>query len=101
MTVRGQIETLGQAIYVEDRPRFLETAAPIPHTQMYSQETAREIDCAVRELVGRAYQTACGILERHRPTLSEMAVQLLEKETRTKEEIPTIPEEARVMHVTG
>ena len=93
----GMDATLGQAIYVEQRPQFLETPGipVIPQAQLYSQETAREIDCAVRELVERAFETARAILEKHKRPLTEMALELLEKETLTKEEIPHVPLEDR------
>jgi cell division protease FtsH len=47
----------------------------------YSEETAREIDVAVRDIVKSCYDKAIAILGRERATLERWAVKLLEKET--------------------
>ncbi|MEW6720846.1 MAG: ATP-dependent zinc metalloprotease FtsH [Thermodesulfobacteriota bacterium] len=47
----------------------------------YSEETAREIDCAIREIVEGAFRKSRGLLERNRDVLEEGARELLEKET--------------------
>jgi cell division protease FtsH len=47
----------------------------------YSEETAREIDCAIREIVEGAFRKSRGLLERNRDVLEEGARLLLEKET--------------------
>jgi cell division protease FtsH len=88
----GMDETLGHAIYAEDRPSFLESVPGQPATTIpwYSQETAREIDCAVRKLVGEAFDHATAILERHRKDLDRTARLLLERETLTAEDLPAI-----------
>ena len=91
----GMDETLGMAIYAEDRPSYLGGAS----AQMgggapwYSQETAREIDCAVRALVGRAFERATEILKRHRGDLDKTAELLLERETLNAEDLPKISPE--------
>jgi cell division protease FtsH len=46
----------------------------------YSEQTAREIDCAVRDIVGAAFEQARGILGRNGPLLREAAARLLESE---------------------
>jgi cell division protease FtsH len=90
----GMDETLGQAIYVEDQPRFLEGVYRPPGANAtYSQETAREIDTAVRKLVDKAFERATAILSRHRKELEEVAKKLLEQETLTAEDLPKIPPE--------
>jgi cell division protease FtsH len=53
----------------------------------YSESTAREIDCAVRDCVQEAYQNALRILAHARPVLEEGARLLLEKETLTESEL--------------
>lgn len=89
----GMDDTLGQAIYVEDEPRFLEGVLrpPTMAGTTYSQETAREIDCAVRALIDKAFDRATAILSRHREELDEVARKLLEKETLSAEELPELP----------
>ncbi|MFQ5773384.1 MAG: ATP-dependent zinc metalloprotease FtsH [Kiloniellaceae bacterium] len=90
----GMDETLGQAIYVEDQPRFLEGVIRPPGMgAVYSQETAREIDCAVRKLIDRAFERATAILTRHRDALETTAQKLLEQETLTAEDLPKLPPE--------
>ncbi len=56
----------------------------------YAEETAREIDLAVRNLVSRAYERAVAILEKHRDSVAECAARLLEKETLTGDELPSL-----------
>ena len=90
----GMDDTLGLAIYVEEQPRFLEGVVRQPGvSSVYSQETAREIDCAVRKLLDRALERATAILTRHRAVLDETAAKLLEKETLEAAELPELPPE--------
>ena len=58
-------------------------------TTDYSEETAREIDCAVRELTNAAREMALSILRANHDQLEQGAIRLLEKETLLTEEIPT------------
>jgi cell division protease FtsH len=70
----------------------------------FSEETAREIDCAVRELTAGAFEKASSILRKYRGQLDEGARLLLQKETLTREEIPvletTLPAVAAASKVT-
>ena len=67
VTRYGMDDTLGQVIFVEDTPHFLDAGqGPLTfRPRSYSQETAREIDCAVRVLVERAYSRARRVLGAH------------------------------------
>ena len=47
----------------------------------YGEDTAREIDCAVRTLVLTSFQRAKAVLEENRAILEASAKRLLEKET--------------------
>ena len=60
------------------------------HERQYSEETAREIDCAVRELTDHAREQALHILTVFRQELEDSAVQLLEKETLRAEDLPRL-----------
>jgi cell division protease FtsH len=60
---------------------------------IYSQETAREIDLAVRALLERAFECATAILTRHRDLLEDTAKRLLEQETLSEKELPKLPPE--------
>jgi cell division protease FtsH len=94
----GMDETLGHAIYAEDRPTFLEGTPAQPNMSIpwYSQDTAREIDTAVRELVGEAFEQAIALLTKHRKELNETAQLLLARETLNAEDLPAIgPDDAK------
>jgi cell division protease FtsH len=58
----------------------------------YSEDTAREIDCAIREIVDHAYDRAITILKRNEPLLRTAAQDLLEKETLDEAGIAKIKE---------
>ena len=53
----------------------------------YSEETAREIDVAVRDIVKACYGKALGILSREKKLLERWAQKLLEKETLVETEL--------------
>jgi cell division protease FtsH len=53
----------------------------------YGEETAREIDCAVRDIVATAFAHAVETLTRLRDRLERGAALLLEKETLTEPEL--------------
>ena len=67
----------------------LGTAAPPPQHD-YSEQTAREVDCAVRDLVTEAFNRAQDILQQKRALLEEGAQQLLAKETLTETELKAL-----------
>ena len=84
----GMVETLGQIAYEDEPQRFL-GPMPVPSglERRYSEETARRIDDAVRELVDSAFDTATTILRKKRATLDAAAEELLRKETLAGEEL--------------
>ena len=64
VTRYGMVEKMGQVTF-EDQPQpFLGTAPPFGQERRYSEETAREIDIAVRDIVAQAFDKAVGILDR-------------------------------------
>ena len=81
----GMVKTLGHVAYEEERSPFL--GVPMAAPREHSEETAREIDVAVREIVASAYDKALAILARERATLERGAHQLLEKETLVETEL--------------
>ncbi len=83
----GMAEKLGQMTYEESRQGFLGQPVPGMTQRTYSEETAREIDCAVRELTDSARERALEILSTHRDKLERGAALLLEKETLHEEEL--------------
>ncbi len=76
--------------YEESRQSLL-GQMPFPTQERhYSEETAHEIDCAVRGLTGHAREKALAILTTFREELEESAARLLEKETLLADELPRL-----------
>ena len=82
----GMVKSLGHVAYEEEQSRFLMTPG-FQKNREYSEETAREIDVAVREIVKAAYDKALGILSREKRALEAWAQKLLEKETLVEAEL--------------
>ncbi len=88
VTRYGMDTRLGNVTYESDPRSFLH--APMPpmgNERRYSEETAREIDCAVREIVDQAFERAVGILRNRHDDLERGARALLEKETLTEQDL--------------
>ncbi len=99
ITRYGMSDELGQMAYETQRDTFLGNPASI--SRDYSEQTAREIDCAVRALVDEAGNTAMHILKTYRTQLNEGAKDLLEKETLLPDELPKLdlhPRHHRKVH---
>jgi cell division protease FtsH len=82
----GMVKSLGHVAYEEDQSRFL-MAPGFQKPREFSEETAREIDVAVRDIVKSAYETARSILAREKNLLESWAQKLLEKETLVEAEL--------------
>lgn len=83
----GMHEELGYVAYETEPPAFLQMPGTPPGTREYSEETAREIDCAVRDIVRAAFNQAAAILKERRNTLDRGASELLTNETLTEAEL--------------
>jgi cell division protease FtsH len=96
VTRYGMDEKLGQVALETQRGAFLGVPGE-GGGRRFSEDTAREIDVAVRERVDHTYQKALEILRGRRAELDRLAKTLLEKETLTAEELPkpTPPPEAQ------
>ena len=77
----GMVPAFGQVVFETQAPRFLDTPVPMPGEHRYSEETARVIDRAVRELTDAAYKIAADIVRARRSTLDEASKLLLDCET--------------------
>jgi cell division protease FtsH len=86
----GMVKSLGNIAYDEERSPFLAGVPVAPGPREFSEETAREIDIAVRDIVKAAYDKALSILARERETLERGAKRLLEKETLGEAELAEI-----------
>jgi len=92
----GMDNNLGHVAYEAERSQFLPVpGAPAPMRE-YSEETAREIDHAVRTLVGAAFDKALGILTHQRQLLERGARELLQKETLTEEDLVRLRPQAQI-----
>jgi cell division protease FtsH len=91
VTRYGMNETLGQVSYTEERPTFLgQTDMYTQSVRNYSEETAAQIDTAVRNLIAAAFEKATRVLKTHHQALDETAALLLAKETLTADELPAL-----------
>lgn len=88
----GMHEALGNVAYDSDKTNFLGQAAPQPQERSYSEETAREIDCAVREIVAQAFERSSAILAERRAILEESARDLLARETLDEADLKALHE---------
>jgi cell division protease FtsH len=84
VTRYGMNRTVGQRTYAPPQDTYLQTLAPRPVTA--SEETAREIDVAVRDIIARADERAREVLTRRRADLDAGVKILLTKETLTAAE---------------
>jgi len=88
VTRYGMNETVGQRTYASPPQPFL-TGATVKSVEA-SEVTEREIDVAVRDLVGKAFSRATDILGSRRADLEEGARLLLVQETLTADQFPAI-----------
>jgi cell division protease FtsH len=86
----GMADKLGQIAFEQTRRSFLGDGMPDMGPKDYSEETAREIDCAVRELANLARERALSVLKANRAALDAGAERLLETETMLAEDIPGV-----------
>ncbi len=88
VTRYGMDETVGQRTYVTNRQQFL--VVPQADHIDAAEVTTREIDVAIRDLVGEGLERAKQVLTQRRNDLDEGAKLLLTRETLTVEEFPAI-----------
>lgn len=84
----GMGRKLGPVAYETEPSGFLDPMGG--PRRLYAEETAREIDVAVRELVELAFQRARALLVRNRPLLETSAHRLLEQETLADDELAAV-----------
>jgi cell division protease FtsH len=68
---------------------------------MFSQETAHEVDQAVRRLITEAEQKAAGIIGEHRPQIEHLVDELEARETLDRAQIDACLGPARERQGTG
>jgi cell division protease FtsH len=97
VTRYGMSERLGLVAYETERHPFLSGIPEPLGERSYSEQTAREIDCEVREWVSHAYETAARVLLRARPVLELGAQALLQKESLGESELAALRAELGVL----
>jgi len=80
----GMVKDLGHVAYENEPTGFLNNNIT---QKQFSEETAREIDVAVRDIVKASYDKALAILSREKALLARWAEKLLEKETLVEAEL--------------
>ncbi len=84
----GMEESLGNVAYETDRAPLLGTNERQSYLErQFSEETAREIDQAVKAILDTGFENARAILDRNRTLLEKSAQQLMLKETLTEAEL--------------
>lgn len=73
----GMHEKLGHVAYQAERSVFLQAPDVMPGMREYSEDTTREIDCAVRDIVQAAFDRAVAILKERVRCLSAARVNSL------------------------
>ncbi len=88
VTRYGMNKSLGPVTYEGETQAFLNGYKPTDmEGRKFSEETAREIDCAIRELVNAALQKALSILAERKTNLEAAAKLLLSKESLSQQEL--------------
>jgi cell division protease FtsH len=87
----GMDPTVGHVVYGEGASPLLAPRVLVaPESRMYSEETAREIEVAVRTLLQQGLDRAVAILTLNREALDQGARLLMERETLQREELPPV-----------
>ena len=89
VTQFGMSEKLGAVKFGQESGEVF-LGREVGHQRDYSEEIAAQVDAEVRSLVETAHHEAWEILVEYRDVLDEMVLQLLEKETLTKDEVAQI-----------
>lgn len=84
----GMHETLGPVTYDKESNSFLGGPSYSPRT--FSEETAREIDTAVKGITSGAFDYAYNLLKKNKDLLLESAEELLTRETLVEEDLKPI-----------
>ncbi len=89
VTTFGMSASVGQAVLEKSRGSYLGDT-PMIQGRDYAEQTAREVDLAVRALIDEAYARAKQILTERSADLQAGVALLLEKETITPEDFPAL-----------
>jgi cell division protease FtsH len=90
VTRYGMVSELGHVTYDSEPVGMLGPGLGSVTRRDYSNETAREIDAAIRKMIDQAFVRARTILDRNRSLLDEGARLLMEKETLSESDLVTL-----------
>ena len=93
VTRYAMVPELGHITYESESPTLLGSVATPFRPREYSDDTAREIDKAVRTMAEGAFEKALAILREQRAALEKGAQQLLQNETLGEEELQALYDE--------
>ena len=96
VTQYAMVPELGSATYAENGAGLLGGPGSLLHARRYSEETAREIDCAVRAIMNAAFDRARAVLDQNRTILEESARALLDRETLAEADLRPIFEKVEL-----
>ncbi len=100
VTRYGMHPDLGHVVYEKDQGNYLGQAMP-QFDKPYSEETAREIDLAVRDIVQATYRRTLALLKAREALLCASAADLLARETLGEAELASIRVAAVAETLTG
>ncbi|MET0385487.1 MAG: ATP-dependent zinc metalloprotease FtsH [Polyangiales bacterium] len=87
----AMVPELGNVTYDSERSPFLGATTGQPSaSRVYSDDTARQIDAAIRNIVDQAFKRARALLAKQHVLLEAAATRLLEKETLTEDDLAVI-----------
>ncbi len=86
----GMSEEVGQTVLEDKRSSYLGDTMLNVSPRDYSEETAREVDIAMRKLIDDAYGQAKRVLKKRAKDLKKGAQMLLDQETLTPDEFPAL-----------
>jgi cell division protease FtsH len=90
VTRYGMSDPIGNVVLEQRALQWLGDQRDIGRSRDYSEETAREVDVAVRGLIAKAYADALAILTARRADLEKGAALLLERESLTPDDFPLL-----------
>ncbi|MGB7184514.1 MAG: ATP-dependent zinc metalloprotease FtsH [Burkholderiaceae bacterium] len=96
VTTFGMDEGLGQAVLERQGSSYLSDNMMAVRQKDFSEQTAREIDIAVRDLIDQAFDEAHKLLIGRRADLDAGVQMLLEKETITPDDFPALRQKKTV-----
>lgn len=102
VTRYGMVKSLGPVSYETETSPMLGEGHPFyTEARRPSEETVRQIDCAVRELVNKALERAISILSDYRDNLEKGAQLLLSKETLLHDDLLLVLAEPKAEALAG